>query len=354
MAPARRSALRCAATLTIHLLLPSLVACAKAGVLPAPAPAPTPVEPVTRASEEGTLDRWRAYLAAVYSEPTLSNELARDMLGSLEWVYRCSPGPLPFDPFDAFAVTPRARAALARSRPPVHCAHLPPDAPTRDTPRIVSLLEDVPMGAGFMGANWTDGMQAHEPYGFFVRARGAPAPAPENTWIEVLRVRNPYEGEEGHAHGYAVHGRMRFGGTWYYAVRGSGVWLNVGRTLVVNKTWPSHARQQIAINEARRAGYDTLQYPWLWQFGMHEVVDLRTYYGRAAMSAARERAQPSARVCPPAGVLRAGLRAQLECGCSEAQRLLNCGGALAAHAGASATLDARAPLVSAQVFNERV
>jgi hypothetical protein len=252
---------------------------------------------------------WAAYLSAVYGGAPVPADGAAvaARVAQLEWLYRCIPGAQPYDPFDNKAYPFGSRLSDGRLPPPedVRCTLLPPNAPTSAEPRIVSLHDDVALGEAYVGAKYTDGLQAHARFGIFVRRRSAPAHAAENAWIEVARVRNRFEG-----------GRL-FLGTWYYVARGTGVFLNVGRTYISRIRYPSHAQQRRVIERSLRRGYETVQYKWVWRFGAHELVDLRA----AALSNV-------GLTCAAAGYLRAGARTERACNCSEAQQLLNCGEAL--------------------------
>jgi hypothetical protein len=231
---------------------------------------------------------WASYLTAVYREPIAPRD-ALGIAGLLEWMYRCAPGPWAFDPFE-----PNERKPAD-----VTCTHLPPDAPIRVQPLVVRLETPVRQGVAYVGADATDGLQAHGRYGFFVRRKRAPRPAPNGSWVEVIRM-----------HSWIEKRQFRAGGTFYYAARGTGAWLNVGRSYVDWRWYIVKQEQREVMEEARRRGFDTLQYPSVWRFGAREVVDLR----------------PSASALHTCSAeLRTGLSAQLECNCSERQRLLNCG-----------------------------
>lgn len=248
---------------------------------------------------------WAAYLSAVYGEPVVADgALIAARVAQLEWFYRCRPGPRPFDPFDDKNYPEHVRQRNGRLPAPeaVRCALLPPNAPTSVVPRAVHLSHSIALGEAYVGANRTDGLQAHARFGFFVKRRSFPAPAARNTHLEVVRVRNRFEG--GHL----------FTGTWYYAARGTGVFLNVGRTRVLRSRHPSHAEQQRIIKRALVRGYDTVQFAWVWRWGAHEIVDLR--------AAARSNRGST---CAAAIHLRAGAWAERACNCSEEQQLLNCG-----------------------------
>ncbi|KAG8461155.1 hypothetical protein KFE25_002344 [Diacronema lutheri] len=226
---------------------------------------------------EGSAAEWAAYLAAVYGESGVPTSARR----SLEWFYRCPPN----------------RTAN------VSCGALPPPAPLSARPREVKLWQTPLLGEAFCGEpKNTDGLYAAGLHGFFVKRRSNNTPAPDGAWVEVLRGRKDDE--------------ATFNSTWYYVVRGSGVWLNVGATAHATiGARKKHHRLQVAA--ARAAGYDTLQFANAWDVDMHELVDLRPGARQDVLGLSTCGTAP----------LRTGWHHALHCACDEGAQLINCGGA---------------------------
>ena len=120
---------------------------------------------------------------------------------------------------------------------------------------------------------------------------------------------------------------------WYFAARGTGVWLGVGASTEVVGGADAAWREPAALLRARAAGVSTLQAPSSLRANMalerFEVVDLR--------SGDRE-----ATAC--AGEYLAGAAAALRpCACEERLGYANCGGAPARRAAADADVPPAAP-----------
>lgn len=226
---------------------------------------------------EGTDAEWSDYLRSVYGDPAPPPSVRH----GLTWFYRCPPN----------------RTAH------VICTHVPATSPLRSlAPRELKLWQAPLLGEAFRGEpKNTDGLYLAGLYGFFVRRAPSNVAAADHTWVEVLRGRKADENT--------------FNSTWYYVVSGSGVWLNVGRTTVMEiGARKKHHRLQVA--QARQGRFDTLQFANAWDVGMHELVDLR----------------PGARqdifgvtTCGSAE-LRSGWGHARPCGCDEAGELINCAG----------------------------
>ena len=120
---------------------------------------------------------------------------------------------------------------------------------------------------------------------------------------------------------------------WYFAARGTGVWLGVGASTEVVGGADAAWREPAALLRARAAGVSTLQAPSSLRANMalerFEVVDLR--------SGDRE-----ATAC--AGEYLAGAAAALRpCACEERLGYANCGGAPARRAAADMDVPPAAP-----------
>ena len=167
--------------------------------------------------------------------------------------------------------------------------------------------------------------------GFFVQhfdPRLPPASQPEplrsgfanGTWVEVMRVRAAHPDEQ--------HG------TWFWLATGSGIWLHLGRTVVVD--WACERSETSTLVRALRdaGSYDTVQIPVSAYFlpqaittSRYEIVDFRARGGYAHESAMS--------VCPPrAADLRAGWAHSLRCACvPQGSDAINCDGRSPAYGG---------------------
>lgn len=111
---------------------------------------------------------------------------------------------------------------------------------------------------------------------------------PNNTWTEVVRWQEPYE-EEGYSHA-----------TWWFAARGSGTWLNTGRTCVdalgcrPPNGYETRDLQGRWEKWAQLHGYDTIQYLGYGGLHEHEIIDLRVFSRNACSSAPHLRGGPAA------------------------------------------------------------
>lgn len=274
-----------------------------------------PVLPDSRADRA-----WSSYLFRVYG-PGVKYPFD---LKKLRWIYAC------------------LGEAEACSQVP---APAPVDWSLADAP---SLLE--PSDTARPGLAWrfstaaTDGTAATQallnPYGFFIGPTHTGSfGAPSHSWIEVIRVHSERE--------QRLFGQMA---TWYFAAPGSGIWLNLGHTVVhehevarrppaatIPTSWNDlpaalsdlHARFQSrrtrSPTEAAREeheqmlglvkrylsyGYDTFQIPSSQGNKVDEIVDLRELVQNTTAGAD----QPSA-MCRT-GNMRRGPKANLPCHCA--------------------------------------
>lgn len=180
--------------------------------------------------------------------------------------------------------------------------------------------------------NWPNPEFKLAPFGFWLYPRPVPKCLANETWVEVIRRREAYEGDNPFA--------------WYYHAPGSGIWLNTGRTICsaaeqrdarhfdIHASPPqvANATSLLARGFARGFSIDGRLSPRLrrsnsnWRgsidtmqrngpFGnMLEIVDIRPaatqHCGRAG--------------CTCSGTLRAGWKAGRPCRCDETRELLNC------------------------------
>mmetsp|Transcript_12704 Transcript_12704/g.43002 ORF Transcript_12704/g.43002 Transcript_12704/m.43002 type:complete len:282 (+) Transcript_12704:107-952(+) len=232
----------------------STVAVAATGVLP---PSPTACVPTMP-----NASAWVNYLAAVYHE-RLPDDFQYDLSG-LTWVYhgvheRWCPG-LP-DVVRHARLPPGTAFALDRGR---------------ENSALNTLMER----------------------GFFIqRDDMGPSAQSRDSWVEVIRVRRPKESS------FFRHT------TWFYAARGTGVHINLGRT-TVHEYVDSWTEQRRIVRSAQRRGYDSLQFRHGYGLNMTEIVLLRT---------------PSTTTTCGAGIqYHTGFRATIPCTCSETSDILNC------------------------------
>ena len=137
---------------------------------------------------------------------------------------------------------------------------------------------------GANGPSYQCAMEAAAPHpqrfpGFFVfrndTARGG---VPDDTWVEVMRmarIDDRYGGLTERPNNSSFESEMALiGQVWFWVARGSGVWLNVGRSLVLPgpraPEFASHIQAAVELSssplttnptcrEARAQGYDTIQ-----------------------------------------------------------------------------------------------
>jgi len=197
-------------------------------------------------------------------------------------------------------------------------------APFREAFVGVRLAAHVRKNPSWRG--WPNPEHKLAPYGLWLYPRPLPSCLPNNTWVEVVRIREAYESKRT--------------STWYYHAPGSGVWLNTGRSACVANvqrdahqfTDPAHVATPAALaangfpvgpgvdaivkRAWARVALDTLQRNG--PFGnMLEIADVRA-------EAAQDASRCGVTGCTCAGTLRAGWNASRPCRCDEASALVNC------------------------------
>ena len=132
--------------------------------------------------------------------------------------------------------------------------------------------------------------------GFFVQHVGAASAvtsaADDHAWIEVMRIARLDDREDA----IEPNETCTVGQVWFWAAPGSGVWLNVGRSLV--------ARGDAArpgCREAHAQGYDTIQMPAAMGGFSSELMDCR---GAATTIVSRRETPRTAASRVEAGVAR--------------------------------------------------
>lgn len=271
----------------------------------------------------GELPEWDVYLTAVYG-PIAFYPI--DLRG-LEWLYDCActhdqvlylePGRCGLSKF-------RCEEAVVR---PFSCPDWHPRAPlppgfqavqlsfeaTRDL--FPTCANNAGHSHGFVQAIAARDRRKEvggaggrlQQFGVWVLPRAATWRALRNdTWIEVLRIRQGYD--------------LQTKATWYYAARGSGIWLHSGRVCWASALpgvrpgvrtnglpWDVHL-----VMIARQQGCDTVQHVWPSAPAL-EIIDVRS-------------APRLGGACGNERNLRAGWHAEHVCGCDENVSVLNCRG----------------------------
>lgn len=171
---------------------------------------------------------------------------------------------------------------------------------------------------GYSGHGMPESQPPLRSAGFFVQRYDSQKPkprqmVPNNTWVEVMRT--------------AMNRRTTESpGSWYWVVRGSGVWLNVGRTYVAD-TSPGSSPERFWFFENHlrglaKAGFDTLQIP--------RLVDTLTFPGIDTVG--NDRFELVVLNSPPSRPrgscaghpLRAGWFHDRNCHCVEKVGIVNC------------------------------
>lgn len=179
---------------------------------------------------------WNAYLRHVY----LGRVRYPVDLATFGWFYRCREGA-----GDIAGTGPWMGKIPEKTR----CAGVPPAAPLeRVVPFVKRLDAPAPIGAAFVGHRMTDGLAWMGTYGVLVRTHKR-GPFPPGTWIEVIRMRHERE--------------LGASGAWHYALTGTGIWLNTGRTCVEDLAHTWRVQVQLLRHAAQR-GCETVQSVGLW------------------------------------------------------------------------------------------
>ena len=285
----------------------------------------------------GEQPHWDAYLRSVYG-PDVDYPVD---LGVLRWFYRgcnCAALDAACSRVDLCAAlgwpnTTSTRSARCRGQPPPAPFSSAVDmTPTIYVPWPTDRWCDAPVprtGPLSIQQRWPNPAIRMAPYGMWVLPRNfTVTPLPGHTWVEVIRIREPYE-----AHSF----ELRF----YYHAPGSGIWLDTGDTYwqgaekdaaltargaAVGTTtgmcnsanfsscteWDTH---QLGLTPDSYAQGNFL--PWI------EIVDHRPK--REAQAPCWRHKNCPAVTCPSAEHhLRSGWRARRLCNCSEESELLNC------------------------------
>jgi hypothetical protein len=165
----------------------------------------------------------------------------------------------------------------------------------------------------------------------------------DNEWAEVTRYStyflNSYKEteevwEEGLSRGFP--GRSKYNSTkvaygcWFYLAQGSGIFVNVGRTLVVSDKYKSTLFQELGLTPrgclptdgTGRSCYDR----YICTAALAQGYDSVQVTGRSELviCGGKCATQSLQYTCPPLE-LRSGIDASRACNCSDESHLLNCG-----------------------------
>lgn len=143
----------------------------------------------------------------------------------------------------------------------------------------------------------------------------------DNAWVEVHRkmalgAHGMHEGGNKMA-----DGTMAPYGCWFLPMRGTGVFVNIGKTLVLKTKPKNHVRKVVdghladsMCPTALAQGYDSVQYLSGWK----DKFELVMCTGQCAR-------EPFFATCPQGLEFRTGLKADKECACDNKLPVLNCG-----------------------------
>jgi len=98
--------------------------------------------------------------------------------------------------------------------------------------------------------------------GFFVHRLNAQTVVPHDLWVEVMHIARIDDQTN-------LARQSTVGQVWFWMAEGSGIWLNVGRSLVAQQS------AQFSCREARRMGYDSIQIPGAFNGFVFELVECR-------------------------------------------------------------------------------
>lgn len=292
-----------------------------------------------------TASPWRHYLAAVYGKPP---PLPVDLRARLQVFY---PGLLPTS-------THRCRGNPWQGEPNASAINQPPcDAET--CARWLRSEEEAPLrwlGVGWarhsshiwtpitepwhpelvgpQRAEWHSRLQLGREHLFVALQPAQRAPFPSGAWVEVMHVTMGWFGEH-------KQGSGRWYGCWFWPLSGSGVWVNVGRTLVAGNAYDanrllrneSSSRDNFFANGTRALGFDSLQIlrgqgnygGSKSRYHMRTEPAFEIVVASGGCDGSSETHQ-EARACVPLP-LRAGWSAERPCSCDEsATPFINCRG----------------------------
>jgi hypothetical protein len=132
-----------------------------------------------------------------------------------------------------------------------------------------------------------------------------------NTWVEVIHKKDPY-GDEGH-------------GAWLLYGAGSGIWFNMGNTIVFNEHADGYTRfasgnEQMSIAAANE-GYDSIQFTGHVDSVNYPCAKTFNYVMNTEIVAVK---YAGTTACVSSSAFRAGWQASHACTCDEGVGFLNC------------------------------
>ena len=245
--------------------------------------------------ERGAEPTWDRYLDSVYGEPLPSSAFPLD-LRTFHWFYHAQ---LPPPAVQPAWIPPACHSAYGHAwTGPAGCGEHGHFLPESQPPL---------RAAGFF-------LQHHRPPGPDGSSSSPPRrPMRNHSWYEVMRTAMSRKTTE-------------MPGSWYWAARGSGIWVNVGKTYVDADTgrgeaywFFSHGGPRVVQLAAQ--GYDSLQFP--------RLAGTRTYTGGPVNNDRFELVMLHSShwlrgAC--ADQLRAGWAHSRSCSCLNAPGVINCRG----------------------------
>ncbi|KAG8457568.1 hypothetical protein KFE25_003722 [Diacronema lutheri] len=326
----------------------------------------------------GQDDAWLGYLRAVYGAGSTAELLAERPRESVRFAYHAHEqheralAPLRAGVCAFRRLESCAKHCAAAPRAPLWRVQYPHDGsrarkchgrpdPLRDMSRYGSFLERC-----VRGQNATGGMDAARQR----QARRALVLVADGAWVEVTRVATTVNSpwQEGHSRGWSLyhemieklearrarrpsrHEQYRLPlplayGCWFFVAKGTGVWVNVGRSLRVD------SRDQLAPRLGTRPPVDDAHTPRIGSFLLGEDTHWCTralqlgydsiqvagalggttagFVGRSELvvcAGACGTHRDLCGACPPPSVeLRTGVRAERPCACDPLLPILNCG-----------------------------
>ena len=138
-------------------------------------------------------------------------------------------------------------------------------------------------------------------------------PASNHSWTEVTRVASRKFGYK-----RKCYGEGRGYGCWFTRLRGTGIFVNTGRTKVIKKRqWSNLVNDCAMANNTARQGFDSLQ------ILSNDVTKGAVAELIVASPSCMFQPEVLPGPCVPLA-LRTGVRAETNCQCDDAQHMINC------------------------------
>ena len=313
--------------------MPGSCGCQKASIKP---------ELLPLLAERGQRPEWDRYLTAVYG-----NDVQYPVaLDSFRWFYRCSCHLIDQNcnqsTYLLDFVPTSWRADCLDEAAPITTTVMPKVwFSSRNTLPCTNAFREAFVGVHIAAhvrrnpswRSWPNPEFRLAPFGIWLYPRPIPNCLQNDTWVEVIRRREVYEGSNPF--------------TWFYHAPGSGIWLNTGRTVCLadqqrDSYWMGAwaERSYVANSTSLRqhgfiTGIGTVDARLSTRRGRlsHVVVEADTLQRNGPFGNMLEivdvRAEAAQRCgtggCTCSGHLRAGWRASRPCFCDNKRDVLNCG-----------------------------